>query len=325
MPPMSSVSAQTKAIDAEPDAYRMTVGEHLEELRRRIVLGLIGVAVALIACLVFGDQVLLWFCKPLYQVLEAKQLNAQLVYQELGEGFMAWFQVCCVTATALSSPWLVYQIWLFIAAGLYPNERHYVTKFAPLSILLLVTGMAFVYFAVLPWSIEFFISFANDVPVPQTRTLTSETYTPFKIPILQGDPANPQVGELWFDKAAGRLNVRLDQDIRSIPFRSGNLLTPEIKLQEYIDLVISMLVLFGLSFQMPLIVLALVKIGILQVETLKKFRRHVYFVMAILAATITPGSDITSMLALTVPLCLLFELGLWLSRNTGQEPQIDTE
>jgi len=152
--------------DLLPDDFRMTVGEHLEDLRTRLVLGLGGFAVALIFCFIFGDHVLVWFCKPLYNVLDAKKLNTQLHYDELGEGFTTWLQVCLVTATAIASPWLVYQIWQFIAAGLYPHERKYVTKYAPLSIGLLIGGMVFVYVLVLPWTIIFFLDFADSVPTP---------------------------------------------------------------------------------------------------------------------------------------------------------------
>lgn len=314
---MSTVPADKHGSIDDPDSFRMTIGEHLEELRGRIVLGLGGFIVALALCLFFGDQVLLWFCKPLFQSLEARQLNSQLNYQELSEGFTVWFKVCCVVASAIASPWIIYQLWQFVASGLYPNERKYVTKYAPLSIALLISGMMFVYFFVLPWSIEFFISFANDVPMPVPHVATTQQYTPFKVPLLKGDPGSPQVGELWFNTISGRLNIQLDGHVRSVNFRSENLLAPEIKLEEYINLVISLLLMFGLSFQLPLIVLALVRIGILEVATIKRFRKHVYFALAIVAAGITPGSDLMSMLGLTVPLCLLFELGLWLAREKG--------
>jgi len=314
---MSSVSAPNKSgtIDDNPDALRMTIGEHLEEFRGRVILGLIGFVIALGICLFFGDQVLLWFCRPLINILEAKQLNSQLMYQQLGEGFKVWFKVCCIVAAAIASPWIVYQLWQFVAAGLYPNERKYVTKYAPLSVALLISGMAFVYLFVLPWSIEFLIGFANDVPMPQSHIATTQPYTALKVPVLDGDPLHPETGELWFNSSSGRLSVQLPHSTRSINFRSENLLSPEIALEEYIDLVVAMLIMFGLSFQMPLIVLALVRIGILQTTTVKAYRKHVYFVLTIIAAGITPGSDLMSMLGLTVPLCLLFELGLWLARE----------
>jgi len=316
MSTVTSARDKSSTIDEDTDSFRMTIGQHLEELRNRIFLGLGGFILVLIVCLFFGDQVLLWFCRPLIAVLEAKQLNSQLMYQQLGEGFKVWFKVCCIVAGAVAAPWIVFQLWQFVAAGLYPEERKYVTRYAPLSIALLVSGMAFVYVFVLPWSIEFLIGFANDVPMPQSNVATAQSYEPFKVPILAGDPMKAQVGEIWFNSSSGRLSIQLPNNTRSINFRSENLLSPEIALEDYIDLVVAMLVMFGLSFQMPLIVLALVRIGIIETKTIKKFRKHVYFALAITAAAITPGSDIMSMLGLTIPLCLLFEFGLWLARDT---------
>jgi sec-independent protein translocase protein TatC len=73
-----------------------------------------------------------------------------------------------------------------------------------------------------------------------------------------------------------------------------------------------MLIAFGLSFQMPLVVMALIRIGILEPQSLRNARQYVYFGLVIAAAVITPGSDIPSLVGLTIPLILLYELGLWL-------------
>jgi sec-independent protein translocase protein TatC len=70
---------------------------------------------------------------------------------------------------------------------------------------------------------------------------------------------------------------------------------------------------FGLSFQTPLVVMSLARIGIVEIDQLKSMRKYVYFAMAIVATVITPGDVITASLALTVPLCLLYELGIWLA------------
>ena len=145
----------------------MTVGEHLEELRWRLILGLIGFALVTVALLFFGDRVLQFFCKPLYDTLNSKGLNPQLYYTKLAEGFTVWLKIVLISAAAIASPWIVFQLWKFVAAGLYPNERKYVTRYAPLSIGLLIAGMLFVYFLVLPWTIVFFIDFAGSVPMPK--------------------------------------------------------------------------------------------------------------------------------------------------------------
>jgi sec-independent protein translocase protein TatC len=303
-----------------PDDYRMTVGEHLEELRRRLLLALAGLAVIAVVCFIFGDRVLLWFCRPLYAVLEARGLNTQISYDTLGEPFTSWIRVNLITAAALASPWIVYQIWLFVAAGLYPHERRWVLRFAPLSVGLLIAGMLFVYLLVLPWTIQFFLDFASSVPTPSGVVTTTQPHTPVVIPRLDGNPANPVEGELWIDTRSSRVRMFENGQIRSIKFAPENLLAPEIKLSDYIGLVVGMLLTFGLSFQLPLIVTALVRTGIVEPDLLRSGRRYVYFGMAIIAASITPGDVITASIALMLPLMGLYELGIWMA---GKGPGLD--
>ena len=93
----------------------------------------------------------------------------------------------------------------------------------------------------------------------------------------------------------------------------SNLLSPHISLPEYIDLVLTTLLTFGLCFQLPLVVLTLTRIGIVQVDQLRLWRRYVYFGLAVVAASMTPGDVVTAMLALMAPLILLYELGIVLS------------
>src|SRR5947207_2019009 len=149
----------------DPDEYRMTIGEHLEELRTRLILALVGFVLACVVCFIFGDRVVWYFCRPLAMALEANKLPPTVYAVEVGEKFMVYVKISMITAFAFASPWIVYQIWQFVAAGLYPNERRYITKYVPLSIGLLITGMLFVYFFVLPWTLEFVILFSIGVPM----------------------------------------------------------------------------------------------------------------------------------------------------------------
>jgi sec-independent protein translocase protein TatC len=302
----------------DPDSFRMTIGEHLEELRTRLFLSLLGFGLATLVCLAFGTNVTAIFCKPLIDVLQHKNLNPQLFYTELSDGFMVYMKISLICAGAISSPWMAYQIWQFVASGLYPHERKYVTKYIPLSVTLLITGMCFVYFLVLPWSISFFIGFGDAIPLPKTTVQHLTRALPPgglpQAPLLDGDPPNPQPGEFWINKSEGRLKLYFDKDdLRVIPFGPSNLLAPHITLPDYIDLVIGSLLTFGLCFQLPLVVLALVTIGIVDVATFRKSRRYVYFVIGVIAAVITPGDLVTAMIALMAPLILLFELGIFLA------------
>jgi sec-independent protein translocase protein TatC len=312
----------------DPDSYRMTMGEHLEELRRRLIIALAGMAVAALGCFYFGEDVFTIFCRPLIQQLQKQNLNPQIFYSELGEPFMVYIKVSLVCAAVLSAPWMLYQIWQFVAAGLYPHERKYITKYVPLSIALLIAGMIFVYFIVLPWTIGFFLAFGNGIQLSNTTASHIATTVPTLpiAPILNGDPPHPTPGQFWFNELDGRLKFFLkDGDQRVILFGPSNLLSPHVSLPEYIDLVLTTLLTFGLCFQLPLVVLTLTKIGIVNVDMLKKSRRYVYFGLSILAATMTPGDVVTAMLALMAPLILLYELGIFLSAWNAPEADASVE
>jgi len=188
----------------------------------------------------------------------------------------------------------------------------------PLSIALLICGMLFVYFIVLPWTIGFFLSFGNSIKMPGDSSAHFATTLPSAgfptAPLLDGDPPHPLAGQFWFNEPEGRLKIVLSSgEMRVIPFGPANLLSQHLSLPEYIDLVLMTLLTFGLCFQLPLVVLTLAKIGIVNVDTLKKGRRYVYFGLSILAATMTPGDVVTAMLALMFPLIMLYELGILLA------------
>ena len=314
----------------DPDQFRMSMGEHLEELRHRILFALIGTAIAAGGCLFFGHQLFEFFCRPLISELRNKGLSTSLYYMEMGEPFMIYIKISLICAACIASPWIVYQLWQFVAAGLYPKERKYITRYVPLSITLLIAGMVFVYLIVLPWSIAFFLTFGNSIPLPKETTGHAATDVPTGglpvFPILNGDPGNPAIGNIWFNEPEGRLKFFLRAgDIRVIPFGPNSLLSPHLSLPEYIDLVLTTLLTFGLCFQLPLVVLALVRIGIVPVQTLKTGRRYVYFGLAVLAATMTPGDVVTAMLALMAPLILLYELGIFLAVWNTPKPGEDED
>jgi sec-independent protein translocase protein TatC len=232
---------------------------------------------------------------------------------------MTYIKISVISALAIASPWILYQFWLFVAAGLYQHERKIITRFVPLSITLLIGGMAFVYFLVLPWTLKFFLAFSIEIPLPAQYEpdATVATTQPTMIDTLEGDPANPVEGQFWLNRIDGRIKVFFGQKVRVLTFGPQNLTAPIITLPDYIDLVFGMLITFGLSFQMPLAIMALVSSGIVERDSLKESRRYVYFCMVILAAVITPGDVVTATLALMFPLIGLFELGIWLSKPRG--------
>jgi Sec-independent protein secretion pathway component TatC len=182
--------------------------------------------------------------------------------------------------------------------------------------------MLFVYFFVLPWTLQFFIAFTITVPsshadaAPKFVTATTQPVPGTTvIPVVKERPREVVDGQIWYDEVNKRIEMALGGQIRVIRFSADNLIATEYSLDKYITLVVGMLITFGLSFQLPLVVLALVRTNIVERETLKASRQYVYFGIAILAAVITPGDYITGTVLLIFPLILLYELGLWLARE----------
>lgn len=311
----------------DPDQYRMSIGEHLDELRRRVIRSLAGVFLMAGVSLFFGRTLLAILCRPLVDVLGRFGLNTQLAAFGLTDAFMTYVKVSLIAAAALAGPWVLYQVWAFVAKGLYPRERKAITRYMPLSITLLLSGMAFVYFAVLPMTLWFFVAFTAGLSVPTFPSLTpavpmvapSETTTQATfVQAVDGDPPSPRNMQIWFDTREGRLKIMAGDKIRVIPFGAAGLLSTHFDLPDYLSLVFQLMLTFGLAFQMPLVVMAAARIGIVTVAQLKSWRRYMYFLMVVLAAAVSPGDVVTATIALLVPLIFLYELGIWLAIASGR-------
>jgi sec-independent protein translocase protein TatC len=302
-----------------PEEHRMTIGEHLEELRKRLFLGVGGFMVAFVVFMIpsIGEHVVYYVCKPLFIALARNKVSIQIYFTDPAEVFMTYIKAAMISAVTIAGPWILYQLWLFVAAGLYPTERKYVTKYLPLSIILFVTGITFLYFYVLPLMLEFFIGFHIGMPMNLGKEFGfpqgGNGSPPIVFPIVDSDPVNPTPGSVWINATTGMLKMCISPgNLRVLPFGSESVTTPMITLATYFEMVIGLLLSFGLAFQLPLVVLALVRIGILEIETLKKMRRIVYFILTIIAAVIVPDV-VTGMVALMIPLILLYEFGILLA------------
>ena len=304
--------------DFNPDDFQMSIGDHLEELRRRILLGIIGLVPAVLVCLLFGRQILGFLCRPLLRAEQRYDINPQLSSVQISDAFMVYMKVSMIAAIAFAGPWIVYQLWKFIGAGLYPKERKYVTKYIPLSIILMLCGMLFVYYVVLPFSLQFFIGFTADFPLqlpsivdPATAASTAQ---PTYVQAVPGNPAHPAEFQMWFDTLQRRLKIFVGGNVRVVPYGPDSLLATSFTLPDYLDLVLQLLLTFGLAFQLPIVVMALARIGLVEIATFQHWRRYVYLGLSMLAAALAPGDVVTATVALLVPLILLYELGIFLAK-----------
>lgn len=307
----------------DPDEYRMSLGEHLEELRRRLMYALGGLLVAVFACALLGQHVIEFFCRPLTNALVEQQINPQLIYTSAGDPFSVYLKISLISGAVIASPWIVWQLWLFVASGLYPNERKAIWRYAPLSIALLIAGTVFCYLVVFPTTLRFFFSFGNamSLQMPTTNVSVSPESggaTLMTVPSLPGDPESLRPFQMWFNTAQQRMKFAAPDSsgkLHKMVLQYGpeSLVTPFIALPDYIDMVLLWLLIFGLAFQLPLVIMALARVGIVSIKDLSHFRRYVYMILAIISAMLMP--DVFSgTLALAVPLCLLYELGILLAR-----------
>ena len=186
---------------------------------------------------------------------EARQaMNARVrpVTLTVQEGFFTYLKVSLIAGLVFASPWIFWQAWQFVAAGLYPHERKYVYRFGPFSLLLFFFGAAFAWFAVIPFALDFFVGFSDRLGLEQ----------------------NIQIGQ-------------------------------------WIGFAVVLPCVFGLAFQMPLVMLFAERIGVIEVGDLREKRPIAIMAMAVLSALLTPQDPITLLLML-IPLTLLYELGIFL-------------
>jgi sec-independent protein translocase protein TatC len=144
----------------------MSLGDHLEELRARLILAILGLAVGTVVCLFFGNWIISFIQRP-YNNLRP---DSPLIVLAPADAFIGYMKICVIAGLILSSPWVFYQFWMFVAAGLYSNEKRYVRRAVPFSVVLFVAGALFFLFVVAPLSLAFFLKFGNYINVKSEWT-----------------------------------------------------------------------------------------------------------------------------------------------------------
>lgn len=320
----------------DPTDCTMSLGDHLEELRARLILAIFGLTLGAIVAMIFGTHILEFIERPYVSAmnkwLQDKEtprvksemtafvglffttLNANLdpnepqvdpkkveflrkVSQDSvdawieqtrvaagnrelptfarlqtlapAEAFVAYMKVSFIAGLILTSPWVFYQLWMFVAAGLYPAERKYVHTAVPFSTALFVIGALFFLFVIAPLTLKFFLGFGDIVGTASNWTL-----------------------------------------------------------QRYISFVTVLMLVFGLAFQTPIAIFILVRTGLVSIATLRRVRKYVILGMFVVAAVATPP-DVVSQISLAIPLCALYELGIILAiyaeKKANEKKQQDAD
>jgi len=141
------------------DLKSMSLGDHLEEFRARLVLALVGMVVAIAISFFFGHYFVKLLLLPYEKATQSAQIKPGIQAIKVTEPFMVYIKAVIVMALLISCPWLFYQIWAFVSAGLYKRERKFVYAVAPFSAGLFITGVLFFLFVIGPMTLRFFVKF----------------------------------------------------------------------------------------------------------------------------------------------------------------------
>ena len=234
-----------------------TLTEHLIELRNRLIYCLIAILLAFFISYYFAQNIYNFLLQPLLTAF-GDQINKRIIYTGLTEAFITYLRLSLTSAIFLAFPFIVSQLYLFIAPALYKKEKKFILAIMFFCPLLFLVGFAVVYELVLPLAFKFFLSFQN---------------------------LNPS---------------------NSLPIEL------EAKIGEYLDLIMQMIFAFGIAFQLPIILICLVKFGVLSVDGLRKKRKYCIVIIFVIAAVITPP-DILSQVTLALPMILLYEIAILIS------------
>lgn len=298
----------------------MPFGDHLEELRKRLIYSLVGILPIFIVAVATSQTLLGFVIDPVERALRAADLNAQLIQTSPTETFMTALKLAVVVTILVGSPWLLFQGWLFVAPGLHKHERRFVYILLPLSAALTACAIVFLYELLLPIILAFFITFGTSVSGTPSTTVGVPEGTVFpSVPALAADPEIVEPGQLWYNDERKELRLAVPgkedagPEILAVPMTKSAGILQQYRVAEYTKMFLSLALAFSLGFQMPVVVLLLGWVGIIEPTDLLKFRRHVIMACMVAGAILTPA-DPLSMLLLAVPLYVLFEFGVILHR-----------
>lgn len=233
----------------------MTMMEHLDELRQRLIASAIAFILGLIATTVplppAWQRNLTWTVVDLLIAIVGKD-RVQAI--EPGEVFFTYFSVAMMLAFVIAMPVLIYEVMAFVVPALYPHERKYLFMAVPGALLSFSIGVLFGYFVVVPAALAFLINFGGET-----------------------------IEQKW-------------------------------RFAAFVDAVSTLLFWMGMSFQMPLAIFFLCKLRVLNADRLKSFRKYALIGAFLVGALITPTPDPFNQTLVSVPLYLLFEIGLLLAR-----------
>jgi sec-independent protein translocase protein TatC len=229
---------------------------HLVELRDRLLRAILAVIVVFLCLFPWARELYAILAQPL---IAALPVGGQMIATDVVGVFLVPVKVAFLVAFVIALPYVLYQVWAFVAPGLYANEKRLVAPLVIASSVLFVVGMSFAYFLVFPVVFKFMASIAPE-------------------------------GVAWMTD-----------------------------IDKYLSFALTTFVAFGVTFEVPVAVIVLVRVGVVSIDKLKEIRPYVIVGAFVIGAIFTPP-DVISQVMLAVPLWLLYELGIVAARMIGRSP-----
>jgi sec-independent protein translocase protein TatC len=244
----------------------MTIWEHLEELRSRLIRSAMALVVTTIVAWVFRKKILDFLLRP-YEKAWELQMGEPLKLQTLspGDPFINYLQLSLVAGIILAIPIIFYELWAFVSPGLYAREKRYIVPFVLFSTILFLSGVAFAYYVAFPFTFKYFFSLLGPVT----------------------------------DK--------------------GTVLTQIPTFEYFLDFSTRMLLAFGFVFELPLFISFLAIAGIVTPRQLLRFGRWAILLGFVVGAIATPGPEITSQIAVSGALIVLYFLSVAIAYVVGKK------
>ncbi|TWG83505.1 Sec-independent protein translocase TatC [Cupriavidus gilardii J11] len=247
--------SDSRSPDPAEESQQETFISHLVELRERIVKALAGVLLVFMSLVYWAPDIFNLFSRPLLDALPA---GGKMIVTDVTGSFFVPMKVTLLVAFLVALPWVLYQIWQFVAPGLYQHEKRLILPLVSSSYVLFLCGVAFAYFLVFPTVFHFMAHY--NAP----------------------------------------LGAEMSTDI-----------------DKYLGFAMTTFLAFGITFEVPVVVIVLVRFGVVELQKLKEIRPYVIVGAFIIAAIVTPP-DVLSQLLLAIPLIALYELGLIMARIIGR-------